>query len=134
MNSIFSYDNNSTQKLDKLVLLIQFGNFIFSFLFGFFTNIENDFIFRLSDAFVILGILGRFLFDSKFKFIYFLIYSLIIIPILFLLNKITIEFFSNNDSGFWILGFLYFLFFFLNAYIFQYYKLKSYKRFNNNLA
>ena len=110
MNSIFSYDNNSTQKLDKLVLLIQFGNFIFSFLFGFFTNIENDFIFRLNDAFVILGILGRFLFDSKFKFIYFLIYSLIIIPILFLLNKITIEFFSNNDSGFWILGFLYFLF------------------------
>lgn len=131
MNSIFSYDNNSTQKLDKLVLSIQLGNFIFSFLFGFFTNIENNFIFRISDALVFLVILGRFLFDSKFKFIYFLIYSLIIIPLIFLLSEITIQFFYKD---LWISIFLYFLFFFFNAYIFQYCKLKSYKKFNNNLA
>lgn len=126
MFSIFSLEKNSTGIFDKFVLFILISTTVISFIFGLFTNTENDTVFDIIDIIGQLLILGRIFYDPNFDFTYLLIYNFITRGAFMFMDILLTEI---NDEYIFTLIFISISIFriFFNSYIFQYCKLKSYK-------
>lgn len=130
MFSIFSYQNNSSGIFDKFILFIFISVFILSILVSL-LFLNNESIIDVIDIIAELLIFGRFVYDSKFKFIYLIGYNFVTRGTALMLSIIfSIAISDNNDSYPYLFSSIFLIFF--NTYFFQFFKLKSYKACENS--